>query len=313
MDQSKPRDIKRHYLPAAVIGYFAADQSPVRSRERVVWVLRKASGRPRQASAESVGFEKSIYGYGKGSIFDHDDYFKFAEAYAHSPVEIIMRAASPWANADAWVQLAWYITIQITRGPDLEHEISQTLAERGWNLDRISAGYPLNAQRISAAVLRARWEFVWSPDRDFILGDRGITGIYHPWWRTVSYFMPLRKNFGVILGPAPHRKQLRWFNEAWHVEIESRTLDSEGTDKFNQVMWHGARSEIYGSSGDQLLLVKQAAHTVPQEIQNIAPKYEGAQLLGLTVHERMNDEMLLLRLLGGIRIPEPNGPFFLTV
>jgi hypothetical protein len=41
--------------------------------------------------------------------------------------------------------------------------------------------------------------------------------------------------------------------------------------------------------------------------------YEGAQFLGLTVEERMKDELLLLNLVSGVRPPEPGGPTELVV
>lgn len=313
MISKKSLDAKRHYLPASAIGYFSPDNFPERLRERSVWVLRKNHANPNKAVAESVGYGKHIYGYGKGKLFDHDDFFRNAEANIHTPVDKIMQSNFPWINAGDWAKLAWYITIQIAREPDLEHELEPLVKKKNYNPQRIGVGYPLNAQRISTAVIRARWEFVCSPDRDFILGDRGITGIYYPTWKTNGYFMPLRKDFGVILGPAPYKKQLKWFDNAWHIEIDPYTLTPEGTDKINQIMWHGAHREVYGSSEKQLLKVKQASGAVSQTIRAIAQKYEGAMLLGLSVEERMKDELLLLKILGEIKKPNDNDSIFLTI
>lgn len=125
--------------------------------------------------------------------------------------------------------------------------------------------------------------------------------------------MPLRRNFGIILGRAPYEKQLRWNNDAWHIEIELLRIGKSTVDRLNKMMWHAAREEIYGRSAELLLHVKQAAQGMPEIAADIATRYEGAQFLGLTAHERMKDELLLLRLLGGIKKPGEEGPFLMKV
>lgn len=295
---------KRHYLSAASIGYFSANSSPETLRQRAVWVLRKDSDKPRLDKAENVGYGKRIFGYGKDFPFDHDGYFKNAEVMVHDPVERIMAGQMPWANADDWAKVAWYITIQIVRNPDVEREMMATLPKRGWDRARISMGYPLNAQRVSSAILRARWEFVWSPDADLVLGDRGITGMAHPFAKKPGYFVPLRKNFGVLLGPAPYEKPMKWDIDQWRIKIPAYTIPAEVAHKLNLVMWHAARDEIYGQSAEQLLKIRDEAATVPEKTCAIAPMYEAAQLIGLSPRQRMDDEMQLRGLLAGIKNPE---------
>jgi len=107
-----------------------------------------------------------------------------------------------------------------------------------------------------------------------------------------------------MLGPAPYNKTLKWFDESWHIDILTYTAPAKFTDEINLVTWHAARQEIYGSNKEQLLEVKALADSVPQSIQAIAPRYEAAQLLGLDLQERMKDEMLLFRILFGIKEPE---------
>ncbi len=314
MKVKQHKDKKRHYLPAATIGYFSANTSPEQLRKRLVWVLRKNSDTPRLDEAENVGLGKLIYGYGKGKLFDLDNYFKPAEVWIHQPVDRIMVSDNSRIAADDWAKLAWYITIQIVRNPDLEYGIEDIVKEGVWSRSKVGVGYPLNAQRTSTAVIRARWEFVRSPDRDFILGDRGITGTYVPRWETNGYFVPLRKNFGVMLGPAPYKKTLKWSDGSWHIDIPAYTTSAEFTDEINLVTWHAARQEIYGSNKEQLLEVKALADSVPQLIQAIAPRYEAAQLLGLDLQERMKDEMLWLKLLFGMNEPENKSEImYLTV
>jgi hypothetical protein len=207
--------------------------------------MRKGGGEPRLSTAEKVGYMKRIYGYGKVFGMDHDEYFKDSESCVHGPVDNLMKSTFPWVDAASWIQLAWYATALIARGPDLEQRAARTAIELGWQ-EEWSVGYPLNSQRISSAVLRARWQFIYSPDGDFVLGDRGIAGIYHAQWGTFGYFMPLRRNFGIILGRAPYEKQIKWDNEAWWIEIEILRISGDIADRFNQIMWHAAREEIYG-------------------------------------------------------------------
>ena len=261
MKVKKQKDKKRHYLPAATIGYFSADTSPERLRKRLVWVLRKKTDTPRLDEAENVGFGKLIYGYGKDDLFDGDNYFKAAEPWIHQPVDRIMASPDSWVPADDWA-----------------------------------------------------WEFVQSPNRDFILGDRGITGTYVTRWETNGYFVPLRKNFGVMLGPAPYPKTLQWSDGTWRIDIPAYTAPADFTDQINHVTWHAARQEVYGPNREQLLEVKALADSVPPSIQAIAPQYEAAQLLGLDLQKRMKDEMLWLKLLFGMNGPEDKSEImYLTV
>lgn len=300
----RPIDKKRHYLPASSIGYFSASSSPAQLRQRIIWVLRKESETSYQTKAENVGFGKQIYGYGKGKFMDFDDYFKDAEKYINQPVERIMSSDNSWTYANEWLKLAWYISIQITRNPDLEREVEAIMKEKKYNASKTSVGYPLNAQRTSSAILRAKWAFLWSNDKDFILGDRGVTGTYFPDWKTNGYFVPLRKNFGVMLGPAPYKKQIKWFDNYWHIDIPAYTSTPSFTDKINSITWHASREEVYGSSREQLIDARVSSSSVPTSIQSIAPKYESAQLLGLSPKQRMDDEGVLIRMLGGIKEPE---------
>jgi hypothetical protein len=209
----------------------------------------------------------------------------------------------PWVDANDWAKLAWYATIQIARNPDGERELEK-LARAGWNLANTSIGFPLNAQRISSAVVRARWHFIWSPDRDFVLGDRGITGISYPPWKSWAYFVPLRRNFGVVLGPGPYEKQMKWSGGMWHIYIPTFGIANETAGLINATAWHAARSEIYGASAEALVRAREAASSVPPDIQEVAPMCDGAPLLGLDVHARMDDELLLLNMLRGIREPD---------
>jgi len=300
---NKTIDKKRHYLPAGSIGYFSSEPNLRRLRDSRVHVLRKKADTPFITTAANVGYGTAIYGYGKGEFFDHDSYFKGAERLVHGPVDSIRSTRGRWLQADDWSKLAWYITTLIARGPDAEKGLER-LVEKGWKTDRISMGYPLNAQRISSAVVRARWEFVKSPWRDFVLDDRGITGLVWRPWHSHAYFIPLRKNFGVVVGQAPYKKQLKWFSDSWHISIRTRLLLPNQVDGTNAITWHAAREQIFGPNDRQLLKARSQSQRVSSENQKISQAYEAAQLMGLSASDRRKDEMLLLSILGGIKRPD---------
>lgn len=313
MAKAKRPDQKRHYLPAAAIGYFSPEPNLLKRRESMVYIFRKDNGLIRYDKAKNVGYSKHIYGYGKGPVHDHDGYFKGGEVMITEPVERLVMTTGDWFNADDWVKLAWYISTQINRGPDLEAELSKIITDKGWPAENVAVGYPLNGQRTSSAVLRARWQFVRTSNHEFVLGDRGITGFSHGEWKSYAYFVPLRKDFGVLLGPAPFRKQIKWLDGKWQINIDAMICKDDMTDLLNKYTFHAARQELYGSHEDTLTQIAECAKQMPAKLAEIATKYEGAQFLGLTVSERMKDELLLLSLLGGIRAPEPGEDYELTV
>lgn len=286
---------RRHHLPAAHIGYFSPMATPDKLRKRPVCVLVKEQNRTFWASAESVGYSKGIYGYGK--FMDWDAYFKGGEVHIHQAVDNLMRLGPDRFRLNDWIRLAWYITTLIARGPDLEYEIEKTFRERGASPYDVTPGYVTNAQRIGSAVIRARWDFIWSTNGDFVISDRGVTGLFKPEWHSWAYFIPLRKTFGVMLGSGPHLKRVRWSGTEWCIEISHS--GRQAPDVLNRWTWHASRIQTYGPDSDQLLSLREVAVTLPEELRHIAQRYEGANLLGGTVKDRMKDELLLLTLLAG--------------
>lgn len=289
---------RRHYLPAGHIGYFSPFASPASLRERLVCVLVKAQNRTYWSKAANVGFARGIYGFGK--YWDWDSYFSGAEAFLHKPVDNLIASGPNSFKVEDWARLAWYITTLIARGPDLEYRIDQMVRKTGSDPRQISPGYVLNAQRIGSAVVRARWEFVWSLDYPFVLGDRGVTGIAYTRWQQYAYFVPLRPTFGVILGAGRRPKPIRWNGSEWLIEVEHCGIRAE---ELNRWTWQASRVQTYGPSEEQLR--KLPGDPQADEIRNIAQAYEGAALLEGSLRERMEDELLLLKLLGGLGPPEP--------
>ncbi|WP_234752514.1 hypothetical protein [Arthrobacter ramosus] len=218
-------------------------------------------------------------------------------------VTALLHEEGAWKNADQWINLVAYVASRITRNPDRELNSAEEFAK--WKGGG-SIGYPLNLQRLSAAALRCRWEFITSPAQDFVLNDRGFVGIRHPGWQAPALFVPLRRDSAVVIGGgARHRKQLAWQNGGWRISIPTTTIDSELTLKLNAMSWIGAREECYAARPQPLENAAKYHLSVPDEVKNLALANDYVYpILGSTLDECVADEMLLLRLLGGIRVRE---------
>jgi hypothetical protein len=302
---------RRHFLPAGSIGYFSASTAgPLRGRQ--IFVLRKDHQDCYPASAEYVGRSKVIYGIGK--YWDWDNYFRSSEPLVHSPVDRIMRSAGGnEIPLQDWASLAWYVAMLFTRGPDFEWELEAQLRAEGQPTTNVTPGYAIDGQRIGAAVARARWEFVWTPEKPWILGDRGITGLLHSRWKTPAYIVPIRKDFAAVVGAGPFQKQIKWDGAQWLIEIPSHKASGSTTEEMNALAWHASRQEIYGPTPEPLFAARAHATGVPAQLAAIAPLYRNAQLLGMTQPERMKDDMLLFTMMGGLRPPGPGEEPYLHV
>lgn len=300
----KQKDRRRHYLPAHLIGSFSADEATLPKRNRSLYILRDDTDVARFDRAQNAGLKNGIYGYGKAATFDHDEMFKSSEKGCGQPVDSLSAASAGEFLANDWVSLADYVTSQITRGPDAEYELAANIQKDGWNPARVSMGYPMNYIRISSAVIRAQWEFVRNPANNFILGDRGIAGFYDFDHKTYGYFMPLRKDFGIRLYKAPFDKSLTWRNGQWYIDLPVTTINAGQATALNRLTYMSSRAEVYGLDADQLLALRADCADMPKDAIELTRHYDGAQYLGLTLPERMDNEMLLMSLRAGIPPPK---------
>lgn len=115
--------------------------------------------------------------------------------------------------------------------------------------------------------------------------------------------MPLRRGFGIRLYKAPFDKSLEWRENAWYVNIPVTTVDPSEANGLNRLTYMSSRAEVYGSNANQLLGLYQECKDMPQDAIELTRRYDGAQYLGLTIQERMEDEMLLTALSGGLAPP----------
>lgn len=297
---------KRHVIPAGHIGLFSNEIDSKRLRRSRVCVLRRSIAKPFLTTAENVGYRKYFYDYQGG--WDFDGYFRGFEPFLYLPVDSLINGHSNVVPLKEWVRVAAYLASLITRGPDLEEDLNQMAADGKIDRTRASVGYPINFQKTSAAVLRARWALEWSPEREFVLPDRGITGLAFGTWNSYVYHFPLRKNFAVLVGRGPYQKPLHFRDGEWWIQLEGGIRLNENTASVNSVAWLASRNECYGSGADLLLDARQRATSLPLEVQEIAQAYQGTVLLGLSKEEQMRDFLLIYRLLGGLGSPGDEEP-----
>lgn len=299
---------RRHYLPAGHIAYFSPFETPARRRERVICVIQKDRGKTFWTKAEGVGYARGIYGY--QAHWDWDPYFTSAETWINEPVDNLIAGGPHHFHLRDWARLAWYISTLLARGPDFEWEVAAQAAAMGLDPRAASPGYVIDTQRIGSAVARARWLFICHLNDDLVLGDRGASGAFITAWSTHGYFVPLRRNFGVLLGAGPYPKQVSCTGSEWLIDIPYGTAID---DRSNLWTWHSSRREVYGANEDQLQALRARAEEFPEGLRPISQAYRGAQLLGGTVQDRIRDEVLLLDLVLGRGEPAPDDGLTFTI
>jgi Protein of unknown function (DUF4238) len=314
---------RQHYLAAGVLGKFSTEQRAAPTRDRKVWVLRR-NGLLHLQAASSVAFENDLYSTGdlqlwhgtagiKGSGsrdsvverhwsgFDGRINAALEEMLAHGPGQY---------RADPWVHVASYIATLFARSPDFHHLFRARFADPDGLASYLTPAHinmtrTLEYQRVAAAVLRARWAILRSDAYPLIINDRGMTAMFNPRWGTYGYVVQLRPNIAMALGQGPYRKALTWVNDAWRIDLPTEHLDVQGASSLNDVTWQQCRREAYSGSEGELQRVRR----IPPPPPGHPDPFEGAQLLGLTGRQRMEDDALILRLLGGIKPPpDPTNP-----
>lgn len=303
---------KRHYISASHIGQFSSVKNR-RPRERVVWVLRRNKNNLYQEKAENLGYINGFYGY--RTDMDVDGNFHGAESHFIPALDRLLEAKSDWFHADSWVNLCAYISSLFARDPDFEQELydrfdggtgQAEILKEFLTTYNANAGRIMEFQRVSGAVLRARWGFLKSPEVPFTLNDRAMSLVRCMEWQSFSFIIPLCTDFAVQVGTGPYVKHVEWFDGAWHINIPTATLNREHTEAVNESMWCFSRQEVYGPEEAELKRILNAYGPNPvQPPREILAGFSGAGFLGLDRRERMENEMLLISLVsGGIKLPD---------
>lgn len=245
---------KRHYLPAASIGFFSAHPKK-RRRKSCVAVLRQGVYGIKMMTAENVGWAHGIYGQGKtGLLADCDKYFSKFERLNNSKLDCILTGISNYVNAQFWLQISYYISSLIARNPDLE--LSKTNL---FSNDNINVGYCMDMQRITSAILRARWMLINSDDAEFILPDRGISFInLAQRGMKIAICVPIRRHSLLLIGgDGIQRKILFRTDDQWLTRLEHTKINRDEVYTINACMMTNARKECYASNAKTLQLSAQ--------------------------------------------------------
>jgi len=285
---------KRHYLPAASIAYFSAARVSSKLRDSPIWVANTQTGHLRIDRAKNVAHDRSIYGAGKGPSMDFDFYFSPLEMLVHEPVERIQSARSDAISALDWLDVVSYVSSLFIRIPDQEKQFVAQAVAMGWNPKMVGVGYPLEFQRQSAAILRCRWLLVSSPYTEFAVNDRGAATVYLEGDNTFGYFVPLRRHFGILLGPGPYEKRIEWKKDKWTIDVPRLNISRDTAAKFNAQSWHGARRELYASSKPLLQSTALLSTRTPSQFRELATVSANVEILGISPTNRRQDEMLIL-------------------
>jgi hypothetical protein len=290
---------RRHHLPAAAIGRFSFDTTKPKRRNRPVWVLRNGVAEPFVQSPENVGFVEGLYGY--GTSIDNDNFFKASEDFVHQPVDNICRqigdnTIGTYKISD-WAKVAWYISTLFMRGPEFEEAAKQQV-DMAFGAGKVPTMmlYEWSTKKLSSAVMRANWQFVANVENDFILPDRGVTGMCWFDLKTFGYVVPLRPHFGVKLGPAPSPKLVKWDGTDWVIDIPTKLVGKGFGQAMNGLSYIASRKECYGSSAELLTKARDRAGDVPEFVREMSQNYQSGVYLGLNRERDEAEQEILMNL-----------------
>jgi hypothetical protein len=296
---------RRHYVPAAYIGHFSADPNLGNLRRSKIAAHRFDPPADFESAPQNVEFFPGAYRVipwvvDPGVSIQHG--FSSLAAHALRPVDRLRGSSSNDLPADEWAKVAAFVASLFVPYPVLDAALNKRPRDMRVPRDLADVGYSRNTQRIVSAVLRARWECLRTP-KDLILNDRAVSAVQFRDWGRSGYFIPLRKDFGVRITRGPYPKQITWNGSDWRIAIPVATLSEEQTDNLNRWTWFLAVDEVYGSSLRLLAEIEEratAAIGAPVDFHDIMV----AGILGASDQERLEDQVLLFRLLGEIDPPE---------
>jgi hypothetical protein len=295
---------RRRYVPAAYLGHFSEDPNLGDLRRSKIAVHRFSPLANFESAAGDVELFRRLYrdtSLKRAGAADHED-SSGLEGHALSPVDRLRRSFSNDLPADEWAKVAAFIASLFVPYRILDAALNKRPQDMRVPRDLADVCYSRNTQRIVSAVLQARWEFLRTP-KDLILNDRAVSALQFRDWGRWGYFIPLRKDFGVRITGGPYPKQITWNGSEWRMAIPLAALSEEQTDNLNRWTWCGAAAEVYGSSLRLLAEIEERATAVigaPVDFRDIMV----AGVLGASDQRRLEDQVLLFRLLGEIDPPE---------
>jgi hypothetical protein len=272
---------RQHYLPAAVIGRFGTGDALTPTRERKVWVLRR-NGTAALQAATSIAYQNNLYA--ADADFNIDDLWFYHERNFNPAIDAIFRdSPGPYA-IDSWARVATYVASNFARSPDLPDQHTRRLGVNFGDASRENTGVIrfLETFRVSAAVARAHWTIIQSPEYPLILNDRGGTAMYDPKRNAHGYVIPLRRNLAAMLSRGPHDKPILWLDGAWRIDLPAGIISDEQARSLNAATWAQCRREVYAGARKELDQLKRSPRPAPEP--ELADTFDGATLLGVSGH-----------------------------
>jgi hypothetical protein len=235
---------KQHFVPASFLARFSADTNPD-PRKRIVVVERRDPFKVFEASAESVGYVRNLYG---------DELDRLWFDYEKRLPEALDALSDPSTTIDAslWLHvLVPFITALFVRGPDWETRFATRLGPLArYNEGSVNRDAPtFEIQRLLTPVTAARWVVMhaasnepiitsdtgWAPYRDPLIGELGLA-------------IPLDSK--TVLGIVPRRTRavLHWTGNHWSALVEHRRLTFGNHKYLNEAIAQFAQRQVFGQS-----------------------------------------------------------------
>jgi hypothetical protein len=295
---------RRHYVAAAYLGHFSEAPNLADLGRSKIAVHRFAPPANFESAAGNVQLFRRLHRDTRPKLAgaaDHEDPSGL-EVHALRPVDRLRGSSSNDLPADEWAKVAAFIASLFVPYRILDAALNKRPQDMWVPRDLADVDYSRNTQHMVSAVLQARWEFLRTP-KDLILNDRAVSAVQFRDWGRSGYFIPLRKDFGVRITGGPYPKQISWNGSEWRMAIPVVAASDEQTEDLNRWTWCRAAAEVYGSSLRLLAEVEERARPMigaPVDFRDIM----AAGILGDSDQRRLEDQVLLFRLLGDMDPPE---------
>lgn len=247
----------QHYLPAAVIGGFAATPAP-KLRESLVWVARRGVERVFQKKAEGVGALEHLYTLrpdeGHSDPYFVDGYWSRIEPQLPGAIDAIISTTITPLSAALWADIVVpFAAHMFTRGIDFEKRLRSKLGPLNAVADQdpnfINLFRMRETQTMLTAVLLSEWTVLHTSEaHPFVINDAGRIGMWHLPSGTSGYVIPLRRDAVLVLTRGPRRPQLTSDDQDRWILAGVRHLDlaPKHVPGLNAALARGALVEVYG-------------------------------------------------------------------
>ena len=264
-----PRGGRQHFIPAAFIGRFSANDTG-RARKRKVWVRDLRATKISHRAAANLAREIGLYDVeddrlGQGRTLD------IAWSYEVSLPGALDQLANHniALRGEVWIStLVPFVAGLFIRGPDFQREFQtrfhflEGIIESGG--DNATGARLIEFQQLLAPIMAARWTVLhFADDVDLVTSDTGFAGALTPLGQ--SYVVPLDRHTALTVTPSLSREIVRWTNVGWMAEIEHAWLLGGDAD-LRRAMGAFARHAVYGPT--------------PESVEDAVPELGAAPPIG---------------------------------